>query len=176
MLFMGEEFGAQSPFLFFCDFEKDLAAAVTAGRRNEFARFARFNDPDARKGIPDPNAEQTFASSRLDWRVIEQPDHQHWLAFYRRLIGLRQQHIVPRLSSACKIRSGYSAQEDHGLTVLWEFYDCSKLTLLANLGAAPLAAVTPPNSPILYASENIHEGQLKLCSMPPWSVVWFMEP
>ena len=45
LLFMGEEFGAETPFLFFCDFEKDLAAAVTEGRRNEFARFARFNDP-----------------------------------------------------------------------------------------------------------------------------------
>jgi malto-oligosyltrehalose trehalohydrolase len=176
MLFMGEEFGAQSPFLFFCDFEKDLAAAVTAGRRNEFARFARFNDPDAREGIPDPNAEQTFASSRLDWSVIEQPDHPHWLAFYRRLIRLRQQHIVPRLSSACKIRSGYSSHEGHGLTVHWEFSDCSRLTLLANLGAAPLSAVTPPNSPIIYASENVREDQRKLCSMPPWSVVWFMEP
>jgi maltooligosyltrehalose trehalohydrolase len=176
MLFMGEEFGAQSPFLFFCDFEKDLAAAVTAGRRNEFARFARFNDPDARKGIPDPNAERTFESSRLDWSVIEQPDHQPWLAFYRRLIRLRQQHVVPRLSSACKISSGYSLHADHGLTVHWEFSDRSKLTLLANLGAAPLSAVTPPNSPILYASENVREDQLKLCSMPPWSVVWFMEP
>ena len=41
LLFMGEEFGAQSPFLFFCDFEKDLAQAVTAGRRNEFAHFTR---------------------------------------------------------------------------------------------------------------------------------------
>ena len=65
MLFMGEEFGTQTPFLFFCDFEKDLAAAVTAGRRNEFARFTRFNDPAARKGIPDPNAESTFEASRL---------------------------------------------------------------------------------------------------------------
>ena len=54
LLFMGEEFGAETPFLFFCDFEKDLAAAVTAGRRNEFAHFARFNDPAERERIPDP--------------------------------------------------------------------------------------------------------------------------
>ena len=65
MLFMGEEFGTQTPFLFFCDFEKDLASAVTAGRSNEFARFTRFNDPEARKGIPDPNAQSTFETSRL---------------------------------------------------------------------------------------------------------------
>ena len=62
LLFMGEEFGAQTPFLFFCDFEEDLAAAVTDGRRNEFARFARFSDPAAREGIPDPNDIQRLRS------------------------------------------------------------------------------------------------------------------
>jgi 1,4-alpha-glucan branching enzyme len=39
LLFMGEEFGADTPFLFFCDFGPELAAAVTQGRRREFARF-----------------------------------------------------------------------------------------------------------------------------------------
>src|SRR5205807_9029199 len=70
LLFMGEEFGAETPFLFFCDFERALAKAVTAGRRNEFARFARFNNPSAREEIPDPNATATFAASRLDWSTI----------------------------------------------------------------------------------------------------------
>src|SRR6202021_3404576 len=79
MLFMGEEFGAQSPFLFFCDFEKDLAAAVTAGRRNEFARFARFNDSAEREKIPHPSNPQTFKASRIDWSEIEQPRHRDWL-------------------------------------------------------------------------------------------------
>ena len=60
LLFMGEEFGAETPFLFFCDFEKDLAAAVTAGRRNEFARFVQFSDPAERERIPDPNAAGDF--------------------------------------------------------------------------------------------------------------------
>src|SRR5271165_1874127 len=53
LFFMGEEFGAETPFLFFCDFEKDLAAAVTEGRRNEFSDFARFADPAKRDRIPD---------------------------------------------------------------------------------------------------------------------------
>ena len=55
LLFMGEEFGAQTPFLFFCDFGPELAAAVTEGRRSEFARFERFSDPSAREKIPDPS-------------------------------------------------------------------------------------------------------------------------
>src|SRR5262249_22787549 len=59
MLFMGEEFGAISPFLFFCDFRGELASAVTNGRRNEFARFTKFAS-QTRDQIPDPNSEQTY--------------------------------------------------------------------------------------------------------------------
>ena len=69
LLFMGEEFGAATPFLFFCDFGPQLAAAVTAGRRREFARFARFSDAQAQAQIPDPNDVHTFESSKLDWAL-----------------------------------------------------------------------------------------------------------
>ncbi|MGA9508671.1 MAG: malto-oligosyltrehalose trehalohydrolase [Candidatus Sulfotelmatobacter sp.] len=175
MLFMGEEFGTQTPFLFFCDFERDLAAAVTAGRRNEFAHFTRFNDPEARKGIPDPNAESTFDASRLEWNELEQPKHQDWLRFYRQLLKLRKEHIFSRLSSACKIEARYTALEDLGLTAEWKFGDRSKLTLLANLGADPLTAAAAPNSPILYASEQVREDELRRGTLPPESVVWFLE-
>ena len=175
MLFMGEEFGTQSPFLFFCDFEKDLAAAVTAGRRNEFARFVRFNDPNARKGIPDPNAESTFDISHLDWHVIEQPSHQSWLRLYQKLIKLRHQLIVPRLSPPCGIHATYTADKDRGLTAQWEFADRSRLFLLANLTAVPLSAVTSPDFPIIYASEQVRQNELKQGRLPPWSVVWFLK-
>src|SRR5690606_5964312 len=75
MLFMGEELGATTPFLFFCDYEGELADAVREGRRREFAAFARFSAPEAREGIPDPNAESTFAASRLDWTCLSRPGH-----------------------------------------------------------------------------------------------------
>jgi malto-oligosyltrehalose trehalohydrolase len=175
MLFMGEEFGTQTPFLFFCDFEKDLASAVTAGRRNEFARFARFSEPEARKGIPDPNAQSTFEASRLDWSDLEEPKHQDWLQFYRQLLKLRKEHIFPRLPSACKIEANYTAREDLGLTTEWKFGDGSKLALIANLGADPLSSATAPNFPILYASKAVREDEIKQGSLPPWSVVWFLE-
>ena len=60
LLFMGEEFAASSPFLFFCDFTGDLAEAVTEGRRREFGRFERFRDPASQQLIPDPNKPSTF--------------------------------------------------------------------------------------------------------------------
>ena len=47
MIFMGEEFGADQPFPYFCDFEPELAAAVRNGRREEFAKFPEFQNPQS---------------------------------------------------------------------------------------------------------------------------------
>ena len=48
------------PFPFFCDFEGELADAVRRGRREEFARFPEYQDPEQRDRIPDPLAESTL--------------------------------------------------------------------------------------------------------------------
>jgi len=179
LLFMGEEFAADSPFLFFCDFGKDLATAVTEGRRKEFARFARFNDPSAREEIPDPNAAETFEASRLNWDAIAQPKHREWLRLYRQLLRLRRQHIVSRLSTetdACAIKARYNTHADHGLTAEWHFSDRSKLTLIANLGASLLSGLTSPATNMIYASEEVKADTLQRGTLPPWSVVWFLEP
>jgi malto-oligosyltrehalose trehalohydrolase len=175
LLFMGEEFGAQTPFLFFCDFEKDLAAAVTAGRRNEFARFARFSDPETRRGIPDPNAAATFEASRLDWDAMDQARHREWLRLYRRLLRLRSEHIVPRLSAACQIRAAYEILDNRGLTARWDFPDGAKLTLLANLSAESFSGTPPPDSQIIYASAEVSKSSSKRGTLPGWSVVWSLE-
>ena len=66
MLFMGQEFAASTPFLFFTDFNPELGRLVTEGRRGEFADFRAFADPDMRDSIPDPQAESTFLASKLD--------------------------------------------------------------------------------------------------------------
>jgi len=175
LLFMGEEFGSKTPFLFFCDFEKGLAEAVAAGRRNEFARFARFNDPASRAGIPDPNSASTFETSRLDWKDLAQTPNSDWLLFYRQLLKLRCQHIVCHLADACAIKAHYEALEDRGLTAHWDFPDGAKLDLLANLSADSLASLTPPTSPLIYASEEVSEDALKCGALPAWSVAWFLE-
>jgi malto-oligosyltrehalose trehalohydrolase len=175
MLFMGEEFAAKTPFLFFCDFEKGLAESVRAGRRNEFARFARFSDPDARARIPDPNAVTTFQGSRLDWNDLTQPSHREWLRFYRQLLKLRCQHIVPRLSDPCDIKGDYEVHQGSGLSAHWNFRDGSKLHLLANLGAEPLTGLTPPTSQMIYATEDISAAALKQGALPAWFVAWFLE-
>ncbi len=175
LLFMGEEFGVETPFLFFCDFEKSLAPAVAAGRRNEFARFARFNDPSAREGIPDPNAATTFEASKLDWHDFVQPRHQEWMNFYRQLLKIRDQHALSRFSDTCAVKSSYEVHPDRGLTAKWELSNRSKLTLLANLGPALLPAFATPHSQMIFSSDGLNAASLKQGTLPAWSVAWFLE-
>jgi maltooligosyltrehalose trehalohydrolase len=175
LLFMGEEFGAETPFLFFCDFEKDLAEAVTAGRRNEFSRFPHFNDPAQRNRIPDPNSAATFDVSRLDWTNLRQPKHQEWHSFYRRLLHLRCQHIVPRLVSGTEVKSEHQVTTEQELTVNWTFADQSRLNLVANLGASEVSDIKRPDGQLIFASEQIDERNPP-DTLPPWSVLWSVSP
>ena len=100
LLFMGEEFAEDRPFLFFTDFHGDLAKAVTEGRRREFAKFSAFHAPDELKTIPDPNDPETFEASRLDWRKTEVGSGRIWMEYIRELLGLRREFLVPALKNA----------------------------------------------------------------------------
>jgi maltooligosyltrehalose trehalohydrolase len=86
MLFMGEEWGALTPFQFFSSHpEPELARATAEGRKAEFAEHGwDAND------IPDPQDPQTFARSKLNWDEVDSGEHARLYAFYRDLIALRR--------------------------------------------------------------------------------------
>jgi maltooligosyltrehalose trehalohydrolase len=176
LLFMGEEFGSDTPFLFFCDFGKDLAEAVTQGRRNEFARFATFKEGAAREAIPDPNAVTTFEASRLAWEEVTQPPHEEWLNFYRRLLQLRCQHISRRLCAGCDIKGNYKVFGSRGIAAEWDCGNGSMVKLRANLGRDLLSGVSLPAASAIYSSEEVNDDMLKQGNLPAWSVVWYLEP
>lgn len=90
LLYMGQEWGATSPFLYFTDHNEELGKQVTAGRRNEFRHFAAFNDPQAQKLIPDPQAASTFERSKLRWQERDRPPHAGILRLYHELLRLRR--------------------------------------------------------------------------------------
>jgi maltooligosyltrehalose trehalohydrolase len=92
LLFMGQEFAASTPFLYFTDHPPDLGRLVTEGRRREFAGFKAFDDEGMRASIPDPQAESTFLASKLDWS--ERDCHSGVLALYRTLLHLRRNDPV----------------------------------------------------------------------------------
>ena len=175
LIFMGEEFGASSPFLFFCDFHGDLAAAVTNGRRSEFARFARFNSPDVRESIPDPNAENTYLQSKLNWDSLRDKVHAGWLNLYRELLALRQSKVVPHLGRTCATRCEVSEGRERKLSVEWIFDDGARLELRANLGNETVSISHEHRTPPFYASPREAVAAFEQGSLLPWSVVW-LEP
>jgi 1,4-alpha-glucan branching enzyme len=169
---MGEEFGADSPFLFFCDFKGELAAAVTNGRRSEFARFSKFRSAELRDHIPDPNAERTFLQSKLDWDSLRSEDHAKWLHFYCDLLSIRQRVIVPHLRGVSKARIS-SCDDQQGIVSMdWEFADGALLELRANLGHERLMTIMPQFGKQFYRSRSEEPGTSEAAGMAPWSVTW----
>jgi maltooligosyltrehalose trehalohydrolase len=171
MLFMGEEWGARTPFPFFCDFEPDLAPLVTEGRREEFARFPEFSDPATRDRIPDPGAEETFRMAVLDWESLQDPEHAGWLELYGSLLALRGEILSPRLGDVPGGEASYRLVGERGLSARWTLGDGSLLTLLANLGPEPLDGFERPPGEPLYASEGVVGDGPEL---PAWSVAWYL--
>jgi maltooligosyltrehalose trehalohydrolase len=86
LIFQGEEWGARTPFPFFCDYaDAGLREAVRRGRRE--AVLATGSES---ADVLDPCAPDTFRAAQLDWHELGQPRHQKVLAWYRELIALRR--------------------------------------------------------------------------------------
>jgi maltooligosyltrehalose trehalohydrolase len=168
MLFMGEEYAALQPFLYFCEYEGELAAAITNGRRAEFAQFKAFADSKARDQIPDPNAQATFEASRLRWEERTQTAHGEWLAYVRKLLLLRAQWIAPLVPF---LRQGGATFEVNSSTlrVLWPTSERGTLQLIANLSDIPAQASAHKTVRVLHSSANAAANATQL---QPWEVCW----
>jgi maltooligosyltrehalose trehalohydrolase len=163
MLFMGEEWGAAQPFPYFCDFDGPLGDAIRDGRRKEFARFAQFKDPAQRDKIPDPLAEATFLSAKLDWSAID----ADVLGHYRALIAARREHVMPLIPllthGGAGVPIGPSAVE-----VRWAATGGQTLILAANLSNAAVDHAVSGVEP--FWTENPSPAPLG-----PWEVRWSLE-
>ena len=170
MLFMGEEWSAASPFPFFCDFSGDLAEAIKNGRREEFRHFPAFRDEAARHLIPDPTAESTFASAKLDWAAIASPLHAAALERTRRLLTVRHAEITPLIALMGAEAGHYEIHGRGAVTVTWTTTDGRVLRLDANLKDEPqtgFAAAT--------GREIWQEGEPRGELMGPWTIRWSFE-
>jgi len=164
MLFMGEEWAASTPFLYFCDFAPDLARAVTEGRRREFAGFAAFasgqgggatagpDDPEARAAgavsgaaqVPDPAHAMTFEASKLDWTERAHGQHRVRLEQVAALLAVRREALVPKLPGTAGC--GRCTVAGRMLQVEWLLGDGTTWRIVANFGdqcqtVAPDAAI-----------------------------------
>ncbi|MBF0147086.1 MAG: malto-oligosyltrehalose trehalohydrolase [Magnetococcales bacterium] len=174
MLFMGEEFAAAQPFLFFCDFGQDLAEGVTEGRRREFASFARFSDPAMLAKIPDPCALETFKTCVLDWNALKQQPHSTTWQLYRQLLCLRHRWITPRLPGMGNGHPQMQILSERALIIHWQLGDGCQWSLMANLG--PEAMIVPANKgELIFGTSNLDSKQIQAGRFPPWSVAWHLQ-
>jgi maltooligosyltrehalose trehalohydrolase len=100
LLWMGQEWAASSPFLYFTDHPEPLGLQITEGRRGEFRHFSAFSDPDERERIPDPQREETFLRSKLDWSESDRSPHAGVQRLYRELLRMRQEEPALRSREA----------------------------------------------------------------------------
>ena len=141
LLFMGEELGVRAPFLFFTNYEGDLAEAVKRGRRKEFGKFPEFATEAAQRRIPDPNQVETFQQSRPSF-AAEDEWARAWQGYVRRLIALRHEMLVPQLDGARS--DGARALTMQALQARWILGDGTRLTLAANFGPEPIGLPPVP--------------------------------
>jgi maltooligosyltrehalose trehalohydrolase len=155
LLFMGQEWATESPFLYFTDHHPALGALVTAGRRQEFARFTAFTDADSRARIPDPQSRSTYTASVLQWDERTRMPHAAVWRLHRSLLRLR--HTEPALRSP----GGFDAiAADHDTLILCRTgVHKDRLVLVARLrGAGTLDLRTVPEAarqmPVVLTTED----------------------
>ncbi|WP_395396283.1 malto-oligosyltrehalose trehalohydrolase (plasmid) [Novosphingobium sp. BL-8A] len=150
MIFMGDEFLTDAPFLFFADFTGDLAEAVRKGRAEEFAQFKAFGGQ-----VPDPIAPETFHACKVgEPHRAEQHDHAH---FVGELLSVRRAHIVPMLETT---RNPQVAVRREGslIEAIWDFGNAA-LSLRVRLPSPATDAIsaddntfTPHDDPLVVVT------------------------
>lgn len=94
LLFMGQEWAASSPFLYFTDHPGELGELIAAGRLKEFQHTWSGRDGDLAKRMPHPQDRETFLSSKLIWDELPRPHHATVLELYRECLKVRREHGI----------------------------------------------------------------------------------
>jgi len=130
MLFMGEEWGASTPWQFFTAHpEPELGRATAEGRLAEFEKMGWDRDL-----VPDPQDTATFARSKLDWSELDAEPHHTLLALYRELIALRGREPALHSPRFGAVRA--EADEDLRRVTI----ERGDLRIRLNLGSSPWPA------------------------------------
>ena len=171
MLFMGEEWAATTPFPFFSDYGGELAEAVRRGRAKQLAETSQVDEETLRRA-PDPQAESTFLSAKLRWEELNDSSHAAQLDWYRRLLAVRRERILPLLDGIepCGTHQVHSGGR---FECEWAVKNAGRLRLQANLCAKPSNAFTASSLGEAFWLEGSEPAPQIL---GPWSVRWSVEP
>jgi maltooligosyltrehalose trehalohydrolase len=157
MLFMGEEWGANTPWQYFTDHIDEKAGRTAAeGRRAEFSADGRGS-----VSVPDPQDQETFLGSKLDWSQLGQETHRELLSWYRGLITLRRsrpEFIDPRLD---QVSIDYEEDEK------WLVVRRGRLRIVVNLDSRIVRVpLDTAGTGILIASNNAIQINQDRITMP----------
>ena len=160
LMFMGDEFAVEQPFLFFTSHHGELAELVREGRRNEFCAFDAFSDPARREQIPDPNAPQTFEDSRPNLTASGQ---SAIYALYRQLLKIRHEQIIARLPGSHPL--GAEALAPGAVSARWQLGDGSLLRIDLNLSDKPVVHSPQAGTSLLFehppkSADLLNQGTL----------------
>ncbi|MGJ7513619.1 malto-oligosyltrehalose trehalohydrolase [Pseudomonas baetica] len=163
LLFMGDEWAALQPFLFFTSHQGELARLVREGRRSEFAAFSAFADPHRREQIPDPNAPQTFEASRP---MLKATGPSAIYELYRQLLQIRHRHIIPRLPGTQALDAEVLAEG--AVSARWLMGDGSLLRIDLNLRDRPVIHFPQADAVVLFESPAHAIGLLNQGTLAPY--------
>jgi len=91
MFFMGQEWGARSPFHYFTNMPEELGVKITEGRKREFIEMKVVAKPSELESMTNPQDEKSFVESKLAWAEIQKDEHRRLLELYRAGLKLRRE-------------------------------------------------------------------------------------
>jgi maltooligosyltrehalose trehalohydrolase len=157
MLYQGEEYAASTPFQYFADHEDpEMAKAVSAGRKKEFAAFGWDEGV-----IPDPEDPETFHRSKLNWDEVQQGRHAEMLDWVKQMIHLRRSSTSLNDGELSHTKVRYS-EEDR-----WLVMERGHVHVLANLGSEPVALDVPERYRLAACSRSGVQPLAGKIALPP---------
>ncbi|QHN04277.1 malto-oligosyltrehalose trehalohydrolase [Granulicella sp. WH15] len=157
MIFMGEEFAASTPFLYFADHDDpEMARLVSAGRKREFAAFGWDEDQ-----IPDPEKPATFTDSKLNWNEVGQGEHRQMLEWFRMLVHIRRSS--PSLNDGDRGHLHVTFDEKKR----WLRMDRGLVTAICNLGDEAILLPCGETFRLLLTSKEATEFVGGSVTVPP---------
>jgi maltooligosyltrehalose trehalohydrolase len=158
MLFMGEEFGASTPWQFFTSHpEPELGKATAEGRIREFERMGW--DPAV---VPDPQDPETFRRSKLNWAEASVGDHARLLELYRSLAALRREYA--ELAGLGFAETEVEFDDDAG----WLRFRRGAVEVLLNLSEQKIT-LDPAEGTVLLSTEEVPAADGGCLALGPWS-------
>ncbi len=164
MIFMGEEFAEENPFLYFISHtDEDLVEKVRKGRKKEFRAFIEDAQP------PDPFAEETFMKSKLNWDFEKNSKNQYMFQYYQKCIEIRKSNP---LIQNCN-RKNLLVRESEAGNIIILLYNAGKesFSLLLNFSENPVAdtiedAADFKTEVLLYSAHKKWGGKINNTEKP----------